>query len=65
MNIDERLDALEAKIGSKQTMLAHGENGWLLVFDAGDALGVQANPVVRFWGSTIHDAVLAAETELL
>lgn len=65
MNIDERIAELERKIGSNQTMLAHGNKGWILIFDAGDALGIKANPVVRFFGDTIHEAVLKAEEALL
>ena len=65
MNIDERLEMLEAVFGSKQTMLIHGADGWGLILDAGEQVGTMniANKV--FFANTVHDVVLMAEDALL
>lgn len=60
MNIDERLEALEAVFGSKQTMLVHGAEGWGLIFDAGEQLSIPISKKT-FFARTVHEVVLMAE----
>lgn len=64
MNIDERLELLEAAVGSMQTMLVHGAEGWGLILDAGETVGIPMTTKV-FFADTIHEAICKAEEALL